>query len=37
MDLEVGDEQAGDEQIPVVEFQEGEGDSDGEDTLDVTS
>jgi hypothetical protein len=37
MDFEAGDEQASDEQIPVVEFQEGEGDSDGKGTLDVTS
>ena len=35
MDLEVGDEQAGDEQVLVVESREGEGDSDGEENVDV--
>ena len=35
MDLEVGDEQAGDEQVLVVKSREGEGDSDGEENVDV--
>ncbi len=35
MDLEAGDEQAGDEQVLVVESREGEGDSDGEENVDV--